>query len=212
LVYGRAPGERDAYLYSPAFIAIIRPLAMLPWPLFLVMWVCVEAAVLAWLLRPLRLRWSIPVFMLCLPELVVGNIYILLAAAAVLGLQKPAVWAFPILTRVTAGVGLVWFAARAEWRGFFLGVGGLALVVLLSYAVDPTGWQAWLQFLFDHREGTPDSRASFLLRCLFATALVVVGARKQWPLLIAPAMVLASPVLVGTIPWTILPQRRDFPG
>jgi hypothetical protein len=83
-------------------------------------------------------------------------------------------------------------------------LGGLAVVILVSFAVDPTGWQAWLQFLFDHRDGTPDTRTSFLLRCLLAVALVLIGARKQWPLLIAPAMILASPVLVGTIPWTIL--------
>ncbi|CAI3801951.1 glycosyltransferase family 87 protein [Pseudarthrobacter sp. MM222] len=204
LVYGRAPGQKDAYLYSPAFIAVIRPLAMLPWPAFLVLWVCLEAAVLIWLLKPLQLRWSIPTFMLCLPELVVGNIYILLAAAAVVGLQKPAMWTVPILTKVTAGVGLLWFAARGEWRRLLQGAGALALIVLVSYALDPTGWQAWLQFLFEHREGTPDSRASFLLRCLLAIALVVIGARKQWPLFIAPAMVLASPVLVGYIPWTIL--------
>lgn len=204
LVYGRAPGQRDAYLYSPVFIAIIRPLALLPWPSFLVLWICLEAAVLTWLLKPLRLRWSIPTFMLCLPELVVGNIYILLAAAAVVGLQKPAAWSFPILTKVTAGVGLLWFAARGEWRRLLQGVGGLALIVLISYALDPTGWHAWLQFLFEHREGTPDSRTSFMLRCLLAISLVVIGARKQWPVLIAPAMILASPVLVGTIPWTIL--------
>lgn len=204
LVYGRAPGRRDAYLYSPAFLAIIRPLAMLPWPPFLALWVCLEAAVLVWLLKPLRRRWSIPVFMLCLPELLVGNIYILLAAAAVLGLQKPAIWSFPILTKVTAGVGLLWFAARGEWRRLLQGVGGLAVVVLVSYAVEPTKWHAWLQFLLEHRDGTPDTRISFLLRCLLAIAFVVIGARKQWPVLIAPAMIMASPVLVGFIPWTIL--------
>jgi hypothetical protein len=168
------------------------------------MWVCLEAAVLVWLLKPLQLRWSVPTFMLCLPELLVGNIYILLAAAAVLGLGKPATWSFPILTKVTAGVGLLWFAVRGEWRPLLQGVGGLVLIVLLSYALDPTGWYAWLQFLFDHRDGTPDTQASFVVRCFLAVALVVVGARKQWPVLIAPAMILASPVLVGFIPWTIL--------
>jgi hypothetical protein len=181
LVYGRAPGQQDAYLYSPAFIALIRPLAALPWPAFLGLWVSLEAAVLVWLLKPLQLRWSVPTFMLCLPELVVGNIYILLVAAAVLGLRKPAMWSFPILTKLTAGVGLLWFAARGEWRPLLQGAGGLALIVLISYALDPTGGQAWLQFLFDHRDGTPDTRTSFLLRCLLAIALVVVGARKQCP-------------------------------
>lgn len=204
LVYERAPGQRDAYLYSPAFITVLRPLALLPWQLFLAMWICLEAVVLCWLLKPLQFRWSVPTFMLCLPELVVGNIYILLAAAAVVGMQKPAIWSFPILTKVTAGVGLLWFAARGEWRQLQRGAAGLAIIVFISYALDPMGWQAWLQFLLEHRDGTPDSRTSFFLRCLLAVALVVIGARKQWPLLIAPAMVLASPVLVGTIPLTLL--------
>ncbi|XAS63340.1 glycosyltransferase family 87 protein [Micrococcaceae bacterium Sec5.8] len=204
LVYGRAPGERDAYLYSPAFVTVLRPVALLPWHLFLALWICLEAAVLCWLLKPLQRRWSVPAFMLCLPEIVVGNIYILLAAAAVVGLHKPAMWAFPILTKVTAGVGLLWFAVRGEWRLLGQGVGGFALAVLVFYALDPAAWQAWLQFLVDHRDGTPDTRVSFLLRCLLAVVLVLVGARKQWPLLLAPAMVLASPVLVGLIPLTLL--------
>jgi hypothetical protein len=116
LVYGRVPGQRDAYLYSPAFLAVIRPLSMLPWPLFLATWICLEAAVLLWLVKPLQTRWSVPVFLLCMPELMVGNIYVLLAGAAVIGMQKPAMWSFPILTKVTAGVGLLWFAVRGDWR------------------------------------------------------------------------------------------------
>lgn len=204
LVYDRLPGQRDAYLYSPAFLTIIRPLTMLPWLLFLPMWICLEAAVLLWLLKPLRTRWSVPVFLLCMPELVVGNIYILLAGAAVIGMQKPAAWSFPILTKVTAGVGLLWFAVRGEWRRLLKGVGGLSLIVIVLYALDPAPWHAWLQFLLENGDGTPDSRTSFLLRCLLAVLLVVIGARKQWPWLVAPATVLASPVLVGLIPLTIL--------
>ncbi|WP_211876632.1 glycosyltransferase family 87 protein [Pseudarthrobacter albicanus] len=204
LVYDRVPGQQDAYLYSPAFLTVILPLAMLPWLLFLPMWICLEAAVLLWLLKPLRTRWFVPVFLLCTPELVVGNIYILLAGAAVIGMQKPAAWSFPILTKITAGVGLLWFAVRGEWGRLLQGVGGLAIVVIVSYALDPTQWHAWLQFLLENRDGTPDSRTSFLLRCFLAVVLVVIGARKQWPWLVAPAMVLASPVLVGLIPLTIL--------
>ncbi len=87
---------------------------MLPWPPFCAAWFGIEAAALAWLVRPLRARWAIPVLLLGLPELVVGNIYILLAVAAVVGIGKPAAWSFPILTKVTPGVGLLWFAARGR--------------------------------------------------------------------------------------------------
>ncbi|MDE8667147.1 glycosyltransferase family 87 protein [Pseudarthrobacter sp. H3Y2-7] len=204
LVYDRAPGQRDAYLYSPAFVAAIKPLATLSWPFFLVIWICLEAAILIWLVKPLQLRWSAPIFLLCLPELMVGNIYILLAGSAVVGMYRPAAWGFPILTKLTAGVGLLWFAARGEWSRFIEGIGGLTLVVIVLYALEPTQWQAWMQFLFEQRDGTPDSQTSFVLRCLLAALLVAIGAWKQRPWLIAPAMVLASPVLVGLIPLTML--------
>jgi hypothetical protein len=83
-------------------------------------------------------------------------------------------------------------------------VGVTAIVAGILCALDPTPWSDWVQFLFDHRDGTPDSRVSFILRCLAAAALIVVGSRKQWSFLIPPAMVLASPVLVSVVPWTIL--------
>ncbi|WP_346925931.1 glycosyltransferase family 87 protein [uncultured Arthrobacter sp.] len=203
-VYGRAPGRQDAYLYSPIFLAVVRPLALLPWPPFLALWIFLEAAVLLWLVKPLRTRWAVPIFLLCVPEIVVGNIYILLAGAAVIGLRRPAAWAFPILTKVTVGVGLLWFAVRGDWRRLLQGLAGVALVVAVSYALEPGLWNEWIRFLIENKDGTPDSRSSFMLRCVMAVLLVVVGARKQWPWLVPPAMVLASPVLVGLIPLTML--------
>jgi hypothetical protein len=204
VAYGASPGQRDAYLYSPAFAALIRPLAMLPWPLFCAVWFGIEAVALAWLIKPLRARWAIPVLLLGLPELVVGNIYILLAVASVVGMGKPAMWSFAILTKVTTGVGLLWFAARGDWKRLLQGLGATVLIVTVLYAVDPTVWNAWVQFLLSNRNGTPDSSVSFVVRCLIAVVLVVFAARKDWAFLIAPAMVLASPVLVSIVPWTIL--------
>lgn len=204
LTYGATPGQKDAYLYSPAFVAAIKPMALLSWPLFCAAWFVLEAAVLAWLVRPLRARWAVPIALLCIPELIVGNIYILLAATAVVGIRRPAAWFFAILTKVTTGVGLLWFVFRGDWRRVFEGAGATALLIAVSYAADPTAWGAWVQFLLDNQNGTPDSKVSFVARCLAAVALVVIGARKQWPFLVAPAMVLASPVLVHMVPWTIL--------
>ncbi len=204
LTYERAPGQRDAYLYAPIFLAVIRPFALLPWPLFHAFWICLESVVLLWLLRPLPMRWAIPFFLISLPELAVGNIYLLLAGAAVLGMRQPIAWSFPILTKLTVGIGLAWFAVRGDWLRFVQGLGGLALIVGVSYAFEPGAWQAWLHFLLDNREGTPDSQISFYVRCAIAALLVAVGARKEWPSLIAPAMILASPVLVGPIPYSML--------
>lgn len=204
LSYGSTPGQRDAYLYSPAFVAAIRPLALLPWPLFCAVWLSIEAAVVLWLLRPLRARWAIPVALLCIPELLVGNIYILLAATAVVGLTRPAAWSFSILTKITTGVGLLWFAARGEWKRLAEGAGTTLAIIAASYLVDPPAWDDWVHFLLNNREGTPDSTVGFVTRCLVAVGLVIVGARNRWPFLLAPAMILASPVLISIVPWTIL--------
>jgi hypothetical protein len=197
LTYNRAPGDADAYLYSPVFLAAIRPLAGLDWPMFLAVWIGIETAVLVWLLKPLRLRWSVPVFLCCLPELAVGNINVLLAGAAVLGMRAPALWAVPLLTKVTPGVGLLWFAFRGDWRRFFLGAGWTAGIVVLACFLDPSGWSAWGAFLAGERDGTEDGSYGFILRCLLAVAILGVGARRGQAWVIAPAMVLSSPILLN---------------
>jgi Glycosyltransferase family 87 len=197
LMYDKAPGQMDAYLYSPAFAAAIWPLAMLPWPLFLAVWISLETAALVWLLKPLRARWSIPLFLFCIPEVVIGNVYLLLAATAVAGLRKPALWAFPILTKITPGIGLLWFAIRGEWRRFLQAAAATTLLAFASYLIMPSQWHQWIGFLLGHSKGARDGGVGFGLRCLLAVALVAFGARTNRPWLIAPAMVLSSPMAAG---------------
>jgi Glycosyltransferase family 87 len=193
VVYDKAPGQLNAYLYSPAFAAAVRPLAMLPWRLFLAAWICLETGALLWLLKPLQARWAVPFFLLCIPELVIGNVYLMLAAVAVAGLRRPALWAFPILTKVTPGVGLLWFAFRGEWRGLLNGAAATMLIVCASYLFAPLQWHQWVGFLLNHDDGARDGGVGFAVRCLLAVTLVAVGARTNRAWLIAPAMVLASP-------------------
>lgn len=204
VLYEGAPGERDAFLYSPAFALVIKPLALLPWPVFQAAWFGIEAVAAWWLVKPLRLRWALPVLLLCLPEMIVSNIYLLLAVSAVVGLRRPAAWSFPLLTKVVPGVGLLWFAARREWKRLLEGIVVTLLIAGIGCAFDLRAWQEWVEFLVYNRNGTPDSSLSFLARVLVAVALVVFAARKQWAFLIAPAMILASPVLTPVIPFTIL--------
>lgn len=204
LVYGRPAGTLDAYLYSPAFLLLIKPLTWLAWPAFLMVWTLLLTAVAVWLVRPLRRRWAVPLFVCCLPEIMVSNIFLLLALAAVIGVRHSAAWAFPVLTKVTMGVGLLWFAARGEWRRLLRGLGATALIVAGCYVVDPGGWHAWVEFLFTHRDGTKDGLSAFVARCFLAVVLVVVGAWRNQAWLIAPAMLLASPVLVSVVPAALL--------
>lgn len=204
LAYSRPAGTADAYLYSPFFLTLIFPLTFLPWPVFLLAWTVLLLAVFWWLVKPLGLKWAAPLLLCCLPEILVSNIFLLLGLAAVIGTRWPAAWVFPILTKVTMGVGLLWFVARGEWRRFAQGLVATLAVIAVSYILGPEQWHAWVTFLLTNRDGTRDGQTSFVLRCVLAAVLVTVGARMNWGWLIAPAMLLASPVLVSVVPAALL--------
>ncbi|WP_181884820.1 glycosyltransferase family 87 protein [Arthrobacter sp. RT-1] len=213
LSYSRPGGEIDAYLYSPAFATVIRPIALLDWQIFFVFWVILQASVLVWLLMPLKMRWSVPLFLASVPELINGNIFILLAACAVLGLTRPRVYCIALLTKITAAVGLLWFAGRRQWAQLIKSLSMAAIVAFTSYLLSPGEWQTWLRFLLGHRDETPDGFAGLVIRCLVATAVVLFGARTGWAWLIAPAMVIASPIFdlpVLTL-LTAIPRLSMFP-
>ncbi|TAM88276.1 MAG: hypothetical protein EPN43_08475, partial [Jatrophihabitans sp.] len=101
--YRAAPGTLDAYLYPPPFTLLIWPLARLPLYAFNEVWLLAEAAVFAWLLRPLGLRWGVPAFLMCFAELIVGNVHAFLALVMVFGVRRGAPWAFALLTKVATG-------------------------------------------------------------------------------------------------------------
>ncbi len=115
-------GEFSTYLYSPAFAQFLSPLYVLPFEAFFVLWTAASVLVLYWLVRP----WPWALLILLLPwtyELFVGQVHLFIAAAIVLGFRWPALWAFNILTKVTPGVGLLWFLVRREWRSLAIALG-----------------------------------------------------------------------------------------
>lgn len=218
-MYTTAPMTRDAYLYSPAFAQVLRPLTTVPWPLFAVMWSILLGLVLVWLLLPLR-WWAVPLWAVGLPEIASGNVFILLAVVAVLGLRHRWVWTFALLTKVTLGLGPVWFAVRREWRQFGVTMGVTGGVALLSYVLAPHLWMQWIQFLMSHvgASGHPLGSVfgpALLYRLPVALVLVAWGATADRRWVLPVGMVLASPVLwFGTFAvLAALPrlQRRSSP-
>ena len=191
--YAAAPGTLNAYLYSPVFAQLIRPLALLPWPAFLALWMVAETAVFIWLTAPLPLRWRIPVLLACLPEILMGNVYGYLALALVLGVRHPAAWAFPLLTKVSpGGLGLLWLAAGRHWRDLAVAVLVTSAIAACSYALEPDLWREWLRFLV--AAGGADSGWT-LVRTLAAAVIVVVAARLRQPWLLPLALWVGAPVL-----------------
>jgi hypothetical protein len=194
-LYGGRPEQDDAYLYSPAFAQVIWPLTLLAWPLFAALWMSLLAAIYAWLLWPLPSRWRAPLFLLAAYEVLFGNVWALFALTLVVGFRRPAAWAFPLLTKITPAVGIIWFAARREWRSLATVAVASMSIVIVSAAISPHLWIEWLRLLAGNssygatgRDGPP------FVRLPIAAAMAVLAGRRGDRRLLALAMVVASPV------------------
>jgi len=189
----------NAYLYSPAFAEALRPFALLPWPAFAFLWSLALAVGLAWLLRPLR-WWAPWLWLAGLPEVVSGNVFILLAVAAVWGVQRGGPWAFPALTKITPCLGPVWFLARREWRQLGYAAASTAAIALVSATLSPHLWTDWISFLWSTmgRASAPLGASIWpplVWRLPLAVVLVLWGARRGHTWVIPVGMVAASPVI-----------------
>jgi Glycosyltransferase family 87 len=194
---GEHAGPAGAYLYSPAFAQVISPLTSLPLPLFAGIWTALIAGLLLLLTgRNVFLVAMLPPVLL---SLVQGQLDLVYAAVAVVGLRWPAAWAIPLLTKVTPGIGIVWFLIRREWRSLAIAVGATAAVMAVSFALDPGAWVGWLSLV--HRAEFPSDPTLVYLdvplqfRAPVALALIAWGAKTDRPWTIPMAMTLAMPII-----------------
>src|SRR3954463_5007329 len=138
-----------AYVYSPAFLQLVSPLTRLPWQAFMAGWTALLLLTLRFLTGPRLLAAGIA-FPFAAMEVAGGNVSLLLAAAIVLGFRWPAAWGIVLLTKITPGVGLLWFAVRREWRSLAIALGATALIAFASFAVVPDQWRTWVQVVLDN--------------------------------------------------------------
>ncbi len=194
--YARADWTQPvAYVYSPAFLQGLAGLKALPWEAFLAVWTALLLLAIRYLVGP-RL-WAVAIVFAGF-ELVGGNIHLLLAAAIVAGFRWPAAWAFVLLTKVTPGVGLLWFAVRREWRNLGIALGATAAIAAVSWAVAPGAWADWLDVLGASATKTAGTWAAVpvpvWLRLPVAAVLVVWGARtdRRWTVVVASMLALPA--------------------
>lgn len=188
-------GHESAYLYSPAFLELLTPIRVLPWPAFLGIWTTGLLLVLRWLSGPFLFA---PLIVLTFPELWGGNITILLAAMIVIGFRRPGVWAFAVLTKVTPALGMLWFAVRQEWRALVEVTVVTGVVVLASLAVALDLWRHWIELLATSVDSSTVSGSvpiPLLVRVPFAVLVIAWAARgdRRWALPIG--VLLAMPVI-----------------
>jgi len=188
-------GRPGAYLYSPAFLQALAPLRLLPWEAFHALWAALGFGALVFLVGPIGGAVAITAPFVY-RDLLVGNIHLMLAAGIVIGLRFSPMWAFPLLTKVTPGVGALWFAGRREWRRFAMATATTAAVALASYAIAPGLWLDWAERLRGDTERAGDIYVALLgVRLALAAVLVAYAGRSGRAWLVPIGVVLALPIL-----------------
>ncbi len=195
-------GEPAAFLYSPVAALVALPLHLLPFGAARILFIGLDMACLVYLAGP----WALALVALypVTQEISFGNIELLMAAAIVLGFRYPVAWSFILLTKVTPGVGLLWFAVRREWSRLAMALGATAALAVVSAVLEPAWWPAWAATLLASAghgvSGVDLLPAPLAVRLLGAAALVVWGARTDRRWVVPVAATLAVPVVWWATP------------
>jgi hypothetical protein len=200
----------QGYLYSPAFDQVLWPLLSLPWLLFHAIWLGLLTALLTWTARPwlaclLFATFLVPgIDLLAVPRhyLSSGNIFLPMTLAVVVGFRWPWTYSFLLLTKVTPGVGLLWFLARREWRNLFVALAATGAIVLVSFTFSSNLWFDWINVLRSNSGNAEPSFAMHVLplvpRLAIASVMTVVAARYNARWVVPIAAMIALPYIPDT--------------
>lgn len=230
--WGSPTAIHAAFLYSPAFADAFIPFRLLPMSWFQGLF---QLAIVAALVVTIR-GWAFVAMVAALPfllfgvarsltlvmgDVALGNLQILLGCVAVWGLRWPGLWSFALISKVTPGIGVLWFAARAEWRQLAIAIGVTAVIAGVSFLWKPGDWFAWIGFLWSSNPPQYDGVLPVALpvRLAVAATVIIWGARtdRAWVLPIAVGLSIPIPYLsmaaamvcaIGARP---LPRRRGLP-
>ena len=211
-------GGVDAFLYAPAVAQLLAPFTHLPFEVFRVLLGAVSLGALA---------AAGAAYTLVVPgvieDLVRGNIDVLLAAAIIAGFRWPGVWSAMLLTKVTPGVGLIWFALRREWRALARVAVVTGLIVAASILFFGIGvWQEWIRLLATSAESPRTytylgiAPPPLLVRMPVAVLVIAWGAltNRRWA--VPVGAFLALPViwpsgfaLLAAVPPLVIGDRRQ---
>jgi len=186
-----------AYVYSPAFLQLVTPLTQLPWQLFMAVWTALLIGATRFLTGP-RLLAAGLLFPFTAMEIAGGNISLFLGVAIVIGFRWPAAWALVLLTKITPGVGLLWFAVRREWRHLAIALVATAAIAAVSFVMLPQQWRDWIDVVIGNagKGGTWASvPVPLWIRLPIGAAVVVWGARTNRAWTVPVGAMLALPAL-----------------
>jgi hypothetical protein len=210
-------GDLGFFPYSPPIALIFAPFHALPWLAFVSLWYTVLLSAVVWLGR-----WSF-LAVLAFPPVAIdlyhGNLHLILAVAIVLGFRYPGAWAVVLLTKLTPGIGLIWFAVRREWRNLGIALGVTGAIVAVTLVTMPTQWMGWVSMLFE-QAGTPPPWPALpiplTVRLPVAAVIVAWGAHTDRRWTVPLSAVLALPALwpggfaIMAACWRLAEPRADY--
>ena len=188
----------DAYLYSPTFLLAMLPFQPLPFEAFFALFTVLSTVALAWTVGPIIALLVLlpgplsPVWV----NLWYGNISILMAAVLVAGFRWPGTWSFMLLTKITPGVGALWFLGRRDWRALRTIALVTAIAIAVSFVIGPSLWIDWIAHL-ERSAGQPDvfvSLPPLWMRLTAASVIALVGGYYGVRWTVVPAAMLGQPV------------------
>jgi hypothetical protein len=207
-LYTRPAQSLDAFLYSPVFALAVRPLTLLPYPVFAVLWATTELVLFVWLLKRGSFRWTVPLFAVaCVPELILGNVYAFLATALVLAFAPDAppsragALALPALTKICPGLTGLWFLVRMDTKRLSMAIATTASLVILSLLIAPHWWADYIHFML---HGDSHGTLWFPWRVAVAVVITVIAARSGRAALLPVAAIMSLPVLAGPSAFSLL--------
>jgi hypothetical protein len=186
------------YRYPPPLAQVFSILHLIPFPIVAGLWIGLLYAIVL----VLGGKWAplVLLFPPTLAELYLGNVNLLIALAIVLGFRRPAAWSVVFLTKMTPGIGVLWFAFRREWRSFVVALGATAAIVAASFALAPQLWREFLDAMTVQAGAAIDVppaaiQISLPIRLVVAVIVLAYGARTSRAWLVPVAATIAAPAL-----------------
>jgi len=186
------------YRYPPPLAQVFAVLHLLPFPLVAGLWIGMLFAIVL----VLGGRWAplVLLFPPTLAELYLGNVNLLIALAIVVGFRWPASWSVVLLTKMTPGIGLAWFAFRREWRKLAIALGATAAVAAISFVLAPQLWREFIEAMTVQAPAAIDVppaaiQISLPIRLVVAVVVIAYGARTDRHWLVPVAATIAAPAL-----------------
>jgi hypothetical protein len=192
-----------AYHYTPPLAQALAPLTLVvPTVVYIAVYRGLELLTI-WdlggrrFLAMLALIAFIPVAV----ELRFENVHLFMAIGIVLGLRRwPWLFAIGAIVKISPGLGIVYLALRRRWRDAAVATAVGAVIVAVSFVLDPGLWRSWLDAVLIRADMTGNSLlpVPYFARAAAGLALTVVGGvlgGRRGELLLVGGITIANPNL-----------------